>query len=230
MRLLVASRCERAVLAGPHAGRLDEAAAELRALGCPAVDTVAFDATNIAPLDAFVEKSFAGGDIDLVLVATGMLGDQQADEHDPIAAAQVISTNFTGPAATLLAIAARMRAQGHGRLVVLSSVAGERVRRSNFIYGSAKSGLDGFCQGLAASLAGSGVRLTVVRPGFVKTRMTDGMQPPPKPFTASADDVAVAIVRALGRNAGTVWVPAHLRWIMAVLRHLPTPVFRKLPG
>ena len=94
------------------------------------------------------------GDIDLVMAAAGVLGDQGVDEHDPASAAAVMTTNYVGLAAALLAVADRMRHQGHGRLVVLSSVAGERARRANFIYGSSKAGLDAFAQGLADSLVG----------------------------------------------------------------------------
>lgn len=231
MRKLVGQRCTTAILAGPHRERLDEAAAELAALGCHTVATRTLDVTSVESHSAFAEEVFSqNGDIDLVLVATGLLGNQSDDEHDPKAAAAVMATNFTGPAAALLAIAEHLRRQGHGRIVVLTSVAGERVRRSNFIYGSAKSGLDGFCQGLAASLSGCGVRVIIVRPGFVATRMTAGMAPPPGPFTATADEVAAAIVKALGTGAEVVWVPSRLRWVMSMLRHVPAPVFRKLPG
>ena len=119
------------------------------------------------------------GDIDLVVVAAGVLGDQEIDEHDPDATASVLTTNFTGPASAMVAVADHLRHQGHGRLVVLSSVAGLRARRANFIYGSSKAGLDAFSQGLGDSLEGSGVGVTIVRPGFVVGRMTEGMTPAP---------------------------------------------------
>ena len=112
-------------------------------------------------------------------------------------------------------------------MIVLSSVAAERARRSNAIYGAAKAGLDALAQGLADSLAGSGVRVLVVRPGFVRTRMTAGLEA--APFATSPDAVAEAAVKALAGRAHTVWVPPSLRYVFAVLRHLPRPIYRRLP-
>jgi decaprenylphospho-beta-D-erythro-pentofuranosid-2-ulose 2-reductase len=125
-----------------------------------------------------------------------------------------------------LAVARRLREQGHGTLVVLSSVAGERVRRSNFIYGSSKAGLDGFAQGLGDALVGSGANVLIVRPGFVRTKMTAGMSAPP--LSTTADALAAAVVRALREGREIVWVPGGLRWVMMVVRHLPRRVFRRL--
>jgi decaprenylphospho-beta-D-erythro-pentofuranosid-2-ulose 2-reductase len=127
-----------------------------------------------------------------------------------------------------LALARRLRAQGHGTLVVLSSVAGERVRAANFVYGSTKAGIDGFCQGLGDALHGSGVRVLIVRPGFVPTKMTAGRDK--APFSTTPDGVAEVVMRGLERGAETVWAPPVLRVVMAVARHLPRPVFRRLPG
>jgi len=107
-------------------------------------------------------------------------------------------------------------------------VAGERVRRANFIYGSSKAGLDGFAQGLGDSLEGSGAGVLIVRPGFVKTKMTAGMAAPP--LSTTAEDVAEATARALDRGREIVWVPGTLRWLMLAVRHLPRPVFRRLKG
>jgi decaprenylphospho-beta-D-erythro-pentofuranosid-2-ulose 2-reductase len=110
--------------------------------------------------------------------------------------------------------------------VVLSSVAGERVRKSNFVYGGSKAGLDGLAQGLGDSLVGSGVDVIIVRPGFVHTKMTEGMSPPP--FSTQPEAVATAIIGALRRRTPVVWVPKVLRPVMAVTRHLPRPLFRRL--
>ena len=110
---------------------------------------------------------------------------------------------------------------------MLSSVAAERPRASNAIYGAAKAGLDALAQGLADAAAGTGVRVLVVRPGFVKTRMTEGL--PPAPFATTADAVADATVGALAGRAHTIWVPARLRIVFAILRHLPRWLFRRLP-
>ena len=176
-----------------------------------------------------VEDVFARyGDIDLVLAAAGALGDQAELEHDPQAAAELITTNFTGLAAALLAAAGCMRAQGYGRIVVISSVAGDRPRKANFIYGSTKSGLDAFAQGLGDSLVGTGVGVTVVRPGFVVGRMTEGMDP--APFATTPEAVAEAVVRGIAAGADVVYAPPVLRWVFAVMKQLPRAVWRRMPG
>ncbi|HZT67903.1 MAG TPA: decaprenylphospho-beta-D-erythro-pentofuranosid-2-ulose 2-reductase [Acidimicrobiales bacterium] len=226
-RRLVERRARRIVLAGRDRAGVERVAEEMREAGASDVTTVAFDAADVGSHREVIDKAFAGGDIDLAVVAFGALGDQSRDERTPEAAAALVTTNFTGAVSTGVALAERMREQGHGAIVVLSSVAGERARRSNFIYGSTKAGLDAFYQGLADSLVGSGVRVLVVRPGFVKTRMTEGMKP--APLSTTAEEVAEAVVRGLERGSGTIWVPGPLRAVMVVLRHLPRPVFRRLP-
>src|SRR3954452_9196889 len=140
---------------------------------------------------------------------------------------EVLEVNFVGAASVMTAVAERMKQQGHGTIVLLSSVAGERVRKSNYVYGSSKAGVDGFAQGLGDSLAGTGVNVIIVRPGFVKTKMTADLDPAPLSTTPEA--VAESIVRALARGSGTVWVPGTFRAVMSVLRHVPRPLFRRLP-
>ena len=167
------------------------------------------------------------GDFDLALLAFGVLGDQAAAELDGRAAVDIAEVNYVGSVSVAVPIAQRMRAQGHGTIVALSSVAGERARRSNFVYGSSKAGMDAFFQGLGDSLVGSGVRVMIVRPGFVHTKMTEGMDAAPLSTTPEA--VADAILHGLARGRETVWVPSTLRYVMSVLRHVPRPVFRKLP-
>jgi decaprenylphospho-beta-D-erythro-pentofuranosid-2-ulose 2-reductase len=185
-----------------------------------------FDALDRASHGSFVEAAFADGDVDLVLLAAGILGDQAADERDADAAVAVIETNFVGAISVLIPIAERLREQGHGAIVVLSSVAAERPRRANFVYGSSKAGLDAFAQGLGDALVGSGVDVLVVRPGFVRTKMTAGL--PDAPLATTPEAVAEEIVRGLRRRALTVWVPPRLRYAMAIVRFLPRPVFRLL--
>ena len=138
------------------------------------VETVTFDASTLDDVDKTVMRCFeaAAEPVDLVVVAVGELGSQAVDEMDPDRVARMMTVNLTWPAAALSAVAGRMRRQGHGRIIVLSSVAGFRIRRSNFIYGSAKAGLDGFALGLAEALRGTGVSVHIVRPGFVHTKMT----------------------------------------------------------
>jgi decaprenylphospho-beta-D-erythro-pentofuranosid-2-ulose 2-reductase len=227
LRRLVEQRTRTVVLAGRSLDRLDDAADELQVLGASTVECVAFDAAELNTHEAFVNDVFARtGDIDLVLVAFGVLGDQATAERDPVSAAEITRVNYLGAVSVLGPIAARLRAQGHGVIVALSSVAGERVRPSNFIYGSSKAGLDAFLQGLGDRLAGTGVHVMIVRPGFVHTKMTDGMQP--APLAVSPDAVAEAILDGVASGRTIVWVPSALRYAMSILRHLPRPVFRKL--
>ncbi|CAN5767454.1 decaprenylphospho-beta-D-erythro-pentofuranosid-2-ulose 2-reductase [soil metagenome] len=222
---LIAAGAVTVVLAGRDGPGLDAAA---QRLGSTAkIHTVAYDARNDNDHTTVIEE-IAGrvGDLDLVVCAVGALGDQQKMANDPAAAVQVMHASYTGPAATLLAVAERMRRQGHGRIVVLSSVTGERVRAANFIYGSAKAGLDGFAQGLGDALAGTGVKVLVVRPGFVRSRMTAHLDD--GPFATTPEQVADATVRALARGDELIWVPGIVRWVMAVLRHLPRSLFRRV--
>ena len=226
---VVPGRCRTVVLAGRPSERLEAAAAAARAAGADLVETVAFDTTDLLGNPAVVEDVFARlGDIDLVLAAAGALGDQGELETDPVAAAELITTNFTGLATALLAAARCMRAQGYGRIVVISSVAGDRPRKANFIYGSTKSGLDAFAQGLGDSLVGTGVGVTVVRPGFVVGRMTEGMEP--APFSTTPEAVAAEVVKGIASGADVVYVPPVLRWVFAVMRQLPRAVWRRMPG
>ena len=205
----------------------ETAAAMVRAAGAATVETARFDADDLDSHERFVEKVFERHrDIDLVLVAFGVLGDSEHSAVDGRAAAAVVRTNFLGAVSVTLPLVHSLREQGHGAIVVLSSVAGERVRKSNFVYGSSKAGLDGFAQGLGDSLAGTGVDVMVVRPGFVKTKMTAGLEA--APLSTTADAVAKAILEGLARGAHTVWVPGALRFVMAALRHLPRPLFRRL--
>lgn len=228
-RALVARSTRRIVLAGRSPERLGAAAATLRADGAEDVDTIALEAEESAGQPAVVERAFARlGDVDVVLLAIGTLPDQQRAEHDPELAAATMRVNLAGPVALLTAAADRLRAQGHGAIVVLSSVAAERPRRANFVYGASKAGLDAYAQGLGDALVGTGVDVLVVRPGFVRTRMTAGLDA--APFATTAEAVAAAVVRGLERRSGTVWVPGHLRALMIVVRHLPRAVFRRLPG
>ncbi|MEV8597394.1 decaprenylphospho-beta-D-erythro-pentofuranosid-2-ulose 2-reductase [Streptomyces sp. NPDC052012] len=225
-RWLIARRTRTVWLAARPSPALDEAAEHLRGLGAQ-VRTLPFDALDTATHEEALGKVFAEGDIDMVLLAFGTLGDQAHDERDPQAAVRVAQTNYTGAVSAGLVCAAALQAQGHGSLVVLSSVAAERARRANFIYGSSKAGLDTFTQGLGDALQGTGVHVMVVRPGFVRTRMTAGL--PEAPLATTPEAVATAVELGLRRRSETVWVPGVLRVVMAVLRHLPRGVFRRLP-
>jgi len=229
MRGLAARRLRHAVLAGRDEVGLQAAAKELEALGVGSVETVTWDATDFAAHAALAaDVARRMGQLDLVLVAAGALGDQEQCEVDPQATATLLDTNMTGPAAAMIAFAGVLRSQGHGRLVVLSSVAGVRVRRSNFVYGASKAGLDGFAQGLAEALRHSGAGVTIVRPGWVATRMTAGRSPAPMATTPEA--VAADVLAGLERSAEVVWSPATLKMVFGVLRVLPKSIWRLVPG
>lgn len=226
---LVANRCRTVVLAGREGPGLADAVAEAKTAGAEVAESMVFDVTDVDRHQSFADEAFDRfGDLDVVIVAAGVLGDQTTDEEDPVAAASVMDTNYTGTASAMLAIAARLRRQGHGRLVVLSSVAGERARRANFIYGSSKAGLDAFSQGLADALVGTGVQVTIVRPGFVVDRMTEGLDP--APFATTPDAVAELVVRGIAQGSAVVYAPPLLRWVFAVMRHLPRMLWRRMPG
>jgi decaprenylphospho-beta-D-erythro-pentofuranosid-2-ulose 2-reductase len=224
---LVEGGCRTVLLAARHPDRLGASTAALTAAGATVVRTVPFDALDPVGHVATIEQCFEiHPDIDLVLVAFGVLGDQSTFDHDPVAAAAAVTTNYTGAVSALLAVAAAMRRQGHGTIVVLSSVAGERARRSNFVYGSSKAGLDAFAQGLGDALVGSGVHVLVVRPGFVHSKMTAGMDAAPMAATPAA--VAEAIVNGIASGADVVWVPPALRWVTMIMRHLPRALWRRV--
>ena len=192
------------------------------------VDVVRFDAADTAGHTRFVRELAARhGDLDVVIVAFGVLGSQADFDADPEAAAEAVHVNYTGAVSSTLAVAAEMRRQGHGHIVVLSSVAGERGRASNYVYGSSKAGLDAFAQGLNDALAGSGVKVTVVRPGFVHSKMTRGLKSPP--FSATPRQVAEVAVAGMKAGKHTVWAPPALRYVFMILRHVPRPIFRRLP-
>ncbi|HYS37741.1 MAG TPA: SDR family NAD(P)-dependent oxidoreductase [Pseudonocardiaceae bacterium] len=201
---------------------------DLPSFGGADVHGVEFDADDLAGHRALLDKIVAQhGPLDTVIVAFGILGDQQRAEHDAEHALAIVHTDYVAHVSILTHLANILRANGTGRLVVFSSVAGVRVRRANYVYGSAKAGLDGFASGLADSLVGSGVRLLLVRPGFVIGRMTSGM--PPAPFSSTPAQVADATVKALRAGRGEVWVPGVLRPVFAVMRFLPRAIWRRLP-
>ena len=216
------------VLAARQSDRLGEQVAAVRAAGAAAVHAVEFDADDLeshGPLVDRLAREF--GEIDTAVLAFGILGDQARAELDAAHAAAIVHTDYVAQVTLLTHLAARMRAAGRGTLVVFSSVAGVRVRRANYVYGSAKAGLDGFASGLSDALHDSGVRLLIVRPGFVIGRMTEGMDP--APLSSTPVQVAEATVRALGAGRRTVWVPWALRPLFFGMRLLPQPVWRRMP-
>lgn len=206
---------------------LARTAEELRRVGCRRVVTLELDALQTDRHAEVVGEAFDQlGGADIVVLAVGVLGERGGLPADVGGAIEVLQVNVVGAGSLLLHAARRLRDQGGGALVVLSSVAGERPRRENVVYGASKAGLDALAQGLGDALAEDGVRVLVVRPGFVHTRMTRGLRPAPLACTPQA--VAGVVVEGLDRGAHTVWAPASLRWLMLTLKMLPRPLFRRV--
>jgi decaprenylphospho-beta-D-ribofuranose 2-oxidase len=228
LRRLAAAGPVRPYLVGRDRERLTGALAELEGSGGARGELDVLDADDVARHQAVIARAFERmGGFDIVVLAVGVLGAQAGLDADRGQALEVMQTNFMGAGSLLLEVLERLREQGSGTLVVLSTVAAERPRASNAIYGAAKAGLDALAQGLADATADTGVRVLVVRPGFVTTKMTAGLDPAPMATTPEA--VAEATVAGLASGAHTVWVPGRLRLVFAVLRHLPREVFRRLP-
>jgi decaprenylphospho-beta-D-erythro-pentofuranosid-2-ulose 2-reductase len=228
VRRLAAEGSVTPTLLGRDSDRLRTALAELESAGCAPGATGLVEAGDLPSHARAIADAFgAAGRFDVVVLAVGVLGGQAGLAADPEEAAEVMRIDFLGAGSLLLHSLRALRDQGSGSLVVLSTAAVERPRAGQAIYGAAKAGLDALAQGLADAVHGSGVRVLVVRPGFVKTRMTAGLDP--APFATTAEAVAVATVAALPGKAHTIWVPGILRYVFAVLRHLPRPIFRRLP-
>jgi decaprenylphospho-beta-D-ribofuranose 2-oxidase len=228
VRRLIEEGPVRPYLIGRDPDRLRTALADLERAGSATGEIGVLDADDLDGHEPAIARAFdwAAG-FDVIVDAVGVLGAQAGLDADRAEALEVMRVNFIGAGSLLLESARRLRAQGSGTLVVLSSVAAERPRAGNAIYGAAKAGLDALAQGLADVTAGSGMRVLVVRPGFVTTKMTAGLEP--APMATSAEAVAEATVAALAGGAHTVWVPGRLRLVFSVLRHLPRAVFRRLP-
>jgi decaprenylphospho-beta-D-erythro-pentofuranosid-2-ulose 2-reductase len=226
---LVADGARSVVLAGRHPEAMEPVTDRLRSQGAE-VALIAWDALDTGSHGDAVKAAWeampGGVDVDCVVHAAAVLGDQRSFEDNPAAAAEALTTNYTGAVTTLLHVAQHIREQGHGTVVVLSSVAGERPRRSNFVYGSSKAGLDAFAQGLGDALVGSGGRVVVVRPGFVHTSMTEGKEP--APLATTPDKVGDAVANALASGKEVVWVPRQFRYLATVFQLLPRPLWRKV--
>ncbi|GAY15188.1 SDR family NAD(P)-dependent oxidoreductase [Mycobacterium sp. shizuoka-1] len=216
------------VLAARRADQLDDQVRALRAAGAAAVHTVEFDADDLASHGPLVQRLVAErGPIGTAVLAFGILGDQARAEADAAHAVAVVQTDYVAQVSLLTHLAAAMRSAGRGAIVVFSSIAGVRARRANYVYGSAKAGLDAFACGLADALHGSGVRLLLVRPGFVIGRMTTGMEP--APLSSTPGQVADAAARALRKGRSAVWVPAPLALLAFAFRITPRFVWRRMP-
>jgi short-subunit dehydrogenase len=216
------------VLAARNADRLGEQTAAILAAGAVAVFTREFDADDVESHGPLVASIIAEhGPIGTAVLAFGILGEHGRAEVDAAHAVAVVHTDYVAQVSLLTHLAGAMREAGQGTLVVFSSIAGARVRRANYVYGSAKAGLDGFASGLADALHGTGVRLLIVRPGFVIGRMTEGMTP--APLSSTPSQVAAATARALAKGRRTVWIPWALGPASAVMRLLPQFIWRRMP-
>lgn len=216
-------RLRRVVLAGRS---MDSAVASMRhSIPGTEVQGLSLDMTDTGLIAASVHGCWGHG-FDVVMLAAGVLPDQATAEREPADAVDSALVNYVGQLEAGIAAMSKFHEQGRGILVVISSVAVERPRADNYIYGSGKAALDFWARGLADRVDGKAIRVLVVRPGMVRTRMSRHL--PEAPMTCNPEDVAKAVARNLVRGADVVWVPGRLRWVMAVLRHLPRPVFRRL--
>ncbi len=228
VRRLAADGPVRPYLLGRDRERLASSLASLAQAGCEPGTADVLEADDLDSHESVLSRAFeAAGGFDLVVLAIGVLGAQEGLDADTDEANEVMRVNFVDSGSLLIAAMRLLRAQGHGEIAVLSSVAAERARSANAIYGAAKAGFDALAQGLADAAADGGPRVLVVRPGFVTTKMTEGLDP--APFSTTAEAVAEATVKGLAGTAHTVWVPGALRYVFSVLRHVPRPIYRKLP-
>lgn len=211
-------------LAARDVARLEDDAADLRTRYSVEVSLHEFDALALDSHAAFVSGLPALPEV--AVCAVGAMGTQEGSEADPLAATHVMRSNFEGPASILAHLANAMEARGSGTLVGISSVAGDRGRASNYVYGSAKAGFTAFLSGLRNRLAKKGVHVVTVLPGFVKTAMTEGMDTP-GPLTAEPEEVGAAILRAVTKKTNIIYTRSIWRIVMAVIRNIPEPVFKK---
>ena len=205
----------------------DDAVAQMKAAGAKSVELIDFDALDTDNHPTVIEQTFAGGDVDVAIVAFGLLGDPEELWQNQRKAVEIAEINYTAAVSVGVLLGEKMRAQGFGQIIAMSSAAGERVRRSNFVYGSTKAGLDGFYLGLGEALREYGVRVLVIRPGQVRTRMSAHLKE--APLTVDKEYVADLAVTAAAKGKELVWAPGAFRYVMMVLRHIPRPIFRKLP-
>ena len=164
---------------------------------------------------------------DVAVCLVGLLGDQAESQRSGAAAERVMRTNYVGPALLMGALAERFERRGSGVLAGVSSVAGDRGRAANYVYGSAKAGFTAFLSGLRNRLAATGVHVVTVKPGFVRTRMTEGMDLPAR-LTAEPEEVAAAVVEASRGRRNVVYVRRIWRLVMLMIRSVPEPVFKRM--
>ncbi|OAK52006.1 decaprenylphospho-beta-D-erythro-pentofuranosid-2-ulose 2-reductase [Rhodococcoides kyotonense] len=218
----------RVILAAlPNDPLRDSAVAQLTAKGAKAVDVIDFDALDTASHPKVIDEAWSKGDVDVAIVAFAVDFDAEELWQDQRKAVLTANINYTASVSVGVLLGEKMKAQASGRIIVMSSVAGERVRRSNFVYGSTKAGLDGFYLGLGEALRPFGPRVTVIRPGMVRTKFSAHVKE--APLTVDKEDIAALAVAASQKGKDLVWAPGPFRFVMMILRHVPRPIFRKLP-
>ncbi|WP_067531994.1 decaprenylphospho-beta-D-erythro-pentofuranosid-2-ulose 2-reductase [Nocardia crassostreae] len=205
----------------------EDAVAQMKAAGASEVEVIDFDALEMDSHPKVIDQAWSHGDVDVAIVAFGMLGDAEELWQDQRKAVMAAELNYTAAVSVGVLLGEKFKAQGYGRIIAMSSVAGERVRRSNFVYGSTKAGLDGFYLGLGEALRPHGPHVTVIRPGQVRTRMSAHVDE--APLTVDKEDVAALAVAASEKGKEIVWAPGAFRFVMMILRHIPRAVFRRLP-
>lgn len=207
--------------------RIDASVAQIKAAGAESVKVVDFDALDTASHSAAIDEAFAEGDVDVAVVAFGVLGDNEIQWRDQSEAVSAVSVNYTAGVSVGVLLGQKFEAQGHGTIVAMSSVAGQRVRRSNFVYGSAKAGFDGFYTQLGEALRGSGANVLVVRAGQVRTKMS--AEAGKAPLTVAREDVADAVYDAVVNKKDIIYVHPLFKYVSLAFQFIPRSVFRKLP-
>jgi decaprenylphospho-beta-D-erythro-pentofuranosid-2-ulose 2-reductase len=217
------------VLAGRRADQLEANAADLRARGASQVDVVTADLGDmerIAETAALCRSALSA--FDEVLLAYGILGDQAQAETDLTTARAMIDVNFTSAALWLLELLRERPADRPLTILVIGSVAGDRGRKSNFVYGAAKGGLERFVEGLQHANAASNARIVLIKPGFVDTPMTEGIANKGGPLWATPDAVAGDIVKAAKSGKAVVYTPWFWWGIMTIIRNVPRVIFNRV--
>ncbi|HET7175127.1 MAG TPA: SDR family oxidoreductase [Gammaproteobacteria bacterium] len=220
---LYAARGASLVLTGRQAERLQAVAADLKLRGAAVVDTAVLDIDDLPAHARVVEQAWKAGAVDVVLVAAGTLPDQAACEASVMLTVKEFNTNGLSVIALLTLVAQRM--QAGGAIAVISSVAGDRGRQSNYVYGSAKAALSAFLSGLRQRLAKSGVAVVTIKPGFVDTPMTRAFKK--GALWASPQAVGRGIVRAVDRRRDVVYLPWFWWGIMFIINHVPEAIFKR---
>jgi decaprenylphospho-beta-D-erythro-pentofuranosid-2-ulose 2-reductase len=225
---LFAARGDALFLVARNADHLRVVAADLNVRGAMRAETATLDVTDFDALQTVLDTAERQlGGIDVVLIAHGTLSDQAQCQKSVDALRREFDINAVSTMALLTILANRLEAQGQGTLAVISSVAGDRGRQSNYVYGSAKAAVTTFLGGLRQRLAKANVNVLTIKPGFVDSPMTAGIADKGA-LWARPDRIAAGIVRAIDRGRNIVYLPWFWRWIMLLIRHIPEPVFKKL--